>query len=289
MIEAEHIGIKIPLKVLRADVLVSSKDTILDGAPQPFDIVDMGSSVHVLLGGVLNALMPKPHLRQSVIAREFVSIDDGVFGDGDVLGDDWQEALCSDIGSDLNHSLTASLHQSYGDALTFCTPATLSRLLTADVGLVNLNFSEQSHCFVLHHLSNPVKHAPCGLVRHTQLSFQVHGGDASPGVAHKEYGIKPIPERRSRLVIDGICRRMNMVSTVGTAIRATLGNLVMGSGLIAGLTKDAVGIKEVLQPFKAGIVVGESGVKLFLCKLVHRVASLLSRDSLTQCIPTVKG
>ena len=43
--------------------------------------------------------------------------------------------------------------------------------------------------------------------------FQLHGGDTHASIRHEEHGMEPIPQRGRRLVVNGIRRWMNRITS----------------------------------------------------------------------------
>lgn len=104
--------------------------------------------------------------------------------------------------------------------------------------------------------------------------------------------MKPCAERRRGLVIDCVRSRMYVMPTELAGIRLARCYFVMLRDRVARLAKDTIGIKVVLQPFKASIIGREIVLEIFE-RVTLSLRALRFRfchaRTLAECVPTIKG
>jgi len=144
----------------------------------------------------------------------------------------------------------------------------------------------------LQHLSDLLEHAPCGLVGHARFAFKLFRGDTAASRGHEIDRVKPSLKRCAGLVIDRVRSRMNVMPTELARIGFTRYYFVMLRDRVARLAKDTIGIKVVLQPFKASIVSREIVLEILECVTGHFRAfgfAVFHARILLNRVPTVKG
>lgn len=247
--------------------MMNAIDTTLDVAPEPFHVVGVNATNDVLLGAVLDDLVEVSHAGQAGVAGHVISVDDGV--PTGVFGNHGQERLGFHVRHDLGNGFPASLYHTGHDGLASGSPSALAGPLAADVRLIDLYLVEQDHIVLRHEGSDLLEHPPCCLVGHAYLSLQLLGGNARASGSHEEHGMKPRPERSGGLVEDGVCGWGDMGPAELAAVDlATCDAEVLGDALALD-AGDTLGPASVLDEFEAGIFVGELGVELFECVLLH--------------------
>lgn len=268
------------MQVLGTDRMVNAVDTTLDVAPEPFHVVGMDVSEHVLLGAVLDDFVVVAQAGQAGVARHVVGVDDGVWAG--VLGNHGEKCPGFYIRHDLGDGLPASLYHTGHDGLTCGSTSTLARSISTDVRFINFNLVEQERVVLSHESSNLFEHPPRCLVGDADLSFQLLGGYARASGGHEEHGVEPRPERSSRLVEDGIGGWGDVIPAELAAVDLATGDAeVLGDALALGAGY-TVRPSSVLDELKAGIVVGKLGVELFDCVSLHGLI-------LSQRVRDVKG
>ena len=111
----------------------------------------------------------------------------------------------ADVTAALHHAESDSLVRTPGasnDTLTLCMMHIPS--FPADERFVNFNFTGQlGSSLVLHRLTNPMEHEPCGLLSNSKIAGDFTTANAIPAVGNQPHGCKPLIQTNRRFVKHG--------------------------------------------------------------------------------------
>ena len=255
---------------MRSNTVVDTIQAPLDVGPKALCAVDVGLPLDVLLSSMIDSLMGIAELAQPIVALEFVGVDDGARGNGDVLLDDGDQGLGLHIGGNRQRSpFRFPLDRPNDDGLTSGSPATLARPLAADVGFVYLDATTKRAAILSHELADLAEHAESGSVIDPQLPLQLHGGYPSPSLGHQEDSVEPRAKRKFRLVEDGVSSGGYLAPAELTAIDFPASNAEMLRDSLAVLTRNPIGPTGLQEEVKAGVIRWELSVKDCLGVLSH--------------------
>lgn len=245
--------------------MINAINPTLDITPEAVNGLGMGHAVNVLLGGMVDGLMGIAKTGKPVVTEHFVSVDDRTLSRGDMLLDDWEQCLGLNVRHDLGDSPSPALYNSSNDGLASGPTSTNARALPTDVGFVSLDSAKERLVGRLcHQLPNLGEHSPGGLVRHSKLTLQLLGRDASPGVSHQKHGIEPRTQRRAGLLQDSTSHRRKLISTSITLVNLASLHSVKQRLSLARRTLNAVWVSLMTEPVKAGVIIGKHLVELLL-------------------------
>lgn len=111
----------------------------------------------------------------------------------------------------------AGLNSYQNRHLTAGTTAPFARLpLAANIGVIELNhpLKRIAGIPVLHGLADLMTPTPRRRIRDTQIILELTGGGTRGSGGHKKDGPKPVPQRLSGLVEDGMGGQRSLVTTV---------------------------------------------------------------------------
>ena len=151
----------------------------LQPRPKPLKAVDVAVAVHIFSGSVVDRLMLKTGLVQTVVGRQLVAVDRAALLN--VLFDNRMQRLFANVLDNLRHYIAVAFQHPEHDRLARSpTPALAARALAAHIGLVNLDGPAQRPLAVRlgHVLTDLVSHAQGRWVRNAELSLQFFGRNA---------------------------------------------------------------------------------------------------------------
>jgi len=247
--------------------MINTRYATLNQTPEVLDIVRVDLAIDIYLGTMHNPLVFVAKSGYMVIARKFICVKNRI--KSYILSDKRNEGGSLYIRNSGSHQLASPLHNSNNSNFAFSSPSTFSVPNTAKVGLVSFNLAcEDGICFGKQY-PNLLEHTPSGFVCDLEFPFNLLSGDSASSGSHSVHNLKPNPERRGRLVKDCTRSRVNMVATVIAGIARAFRDLVVLCHSLAVWALDAVRPAMVLNPLKASIIIRESPVKVFDCKLSH--------------------
>lgn len=288
MIVAKHIRIQVRLKVVRTDSVINAINTPFDITPKAFGVVDVGLPFDVLLSGMVNGLMGIAECPKPIVASEFVGVDNGAWGCGNMLLDDGEQGLGFHVRSNDSQGVSFPLDHPEHDSFASRTTAPFTRPLATDIGFVGLYFAKEKRAILGHQLADLPEHTKCGAMIDSQFPLQLHRGNACPGLSHQEDGVEPRAKREFRLVEDGVGGGRDLGTAELTPIGLAPSNSEVLCDFPAPLASDPVRPARLEEEIKTRIVGGELTVKDAFRVLTHRCVLLSSLDtSIPQTIRVV--
>ena len=276
MVIPEHVGVQIPLKVLRGDDVVNAVDAAFGVAPKAFDVVGVGAAGDVFFGPMTDRFVGIAQTGQPVVSPMFVGEHGGGFRVNVVL-DHRKQGGGAVVGFDLNHRIALALYQpDDGSFADRPTPGVeflgfvLVLFLAADVGFVNLDFPEQLQSFLLgHQLADLGEHSPRRFVGDTSFPLELFCRYACPGGRHEEHRVEPGAERRTGFVEDGAGSGGDVGTTPGAGIDLPPFDAMVGRYGVALGAVNTVRPASVFDVLQAGAIVGELTIEVFERVLFH--------------------
>src|SRR5271157_4099387 len=286
---------------MTANIVIDATDAAFYKAPEPFDGVGVSVAHNIDLLAVPDAPMPiSVDVVSEVVINRVVVSEHHTFGQ-DVFLDNAHDGVLLNVLRGVCADAALALDNSDNGRLFLVTTGgatTIPALASTDVGFVNLDsgatLPAQRTVIVAQHRANLSEHAPRRFIGHACFPLNLLCRNAASSRGHQVDRVEPRCEWRWRFVKDGISGWMNVMSTVIARIRRTALDAVMFCDRFAGFAVDAVWIQVISEPFKAGRIVGELAVKLFLGVRRHLWLAvhkqyLLSSQSMAYYLPTVKG
>ena len=154
--------------------------------------------------------------------------------------------------------------------------ASVVRLIHFDSTIESAN---RPTLFIGQHRTDLLEHAPRGFIGDASLALNLFCRDAAPRLRHEIDRVEPNGEGCGRLVKDRVGGRVNVMAAMIARIGWTADNAVMLCNRVARLTKDAVWVQVVAEPFKAGRIVWELFLEVFQRVRQHvRFAVVVGHD-----------
>jgi hypothetical protein len=294
MVIPKRILVKVRLEILRRHCMVNARNATLCQRPKTLNTVGMSIPINIDFSTMLDSLMPISGIGNPVIAREFVSIDNG--SPSHVSADKRHDSRTFDVGNDRGGDFALPLDYANDGCLAFRTTASFAPPSTAKIGLVNLYFAVKGDSVFAKQSPDLLEHSPCCFVGDTSHSLKLFGRVSRAGSGYPEHGVKPSPQRRGGLMEDSISSRINLMPAIIALIARSALNLVVLSYLVANRTIDTVRPSVVFEPLKAGIIVRKLTLKLCQCVPLKLCLNSIGHFSyppytriITQILRVVKG
>lgn len=255
--------------MLGTNRMIDAIQSALDGTPKGLHVVDVGSSVDILLGRMLDGLMPVANLAQPIIAAQFIRKDGrGTLG-WDVGLNNGKQGLSPNVRHDFGNSLAVPFHHPEYHCLASRAASMFARPFAANVRLICLNLPEERVVLLSHHLADLAEHSPSRFVGDTQFALKLFGRNTCSRVGQEEHCMEPASKRRRGLMVNGVRCRMNVMTAYVTRIRGSRSYAVMLRNALARLTENAVRVQVVLEPLQTSTIIWKQSVEIFGRELVH--------------------
>ena len=134
--------VKIGVKMLGAQLMVSPNDRALEQAPDILDVVGVDFASNVLLDAVIDRLMPRVVIRNTLIWRPVIGVDHFRFSGGSGTNEPVKGFTASPVHH-LEPDVTISLHSAGNDGFVLPIAVPLATHLATNERLVNLDFATQ--------------------------------------------------------------------------------------------------------------------------------------------------
>jgi hypothetical protein len=269
-IVAKAIFIEIRLEIVLSDRVVNPTNSILNEAPKAFDGLCVRRPENIDASGVIDATMVITAYSQPVVRGEIVSKNCRFRKN--MLANHRDKSVGLAIWS--NNGADAALafdHAKHGRFLFPRLAQTADG--SAESAFVHLYLltaaAKRRLVFFVQHTVNLFEHPPCGFVGHTRFALNLFCRDSAAGRGHEIDRIEPRGKRRWGFVKDRVSGRMNVIPAVLAAIGRAAHHAIMLCDLLTVLTKDAIWIQTVLEPFEARGIVGELFLKGFQRESLH--------------------
>ena len=271
LVETEGRLVDIPLKVLRADVVPSSRDGSLEHGPYGLDPVGVRVAPDVLTLAVGNGVMGVlvDDRRQRAVGGCIVGVDRcaGVHRTLDEV--DQRASIralhrrCLDLPAAFANTCNGLLADRAASRMEFLG-LVLVRFLAADVGLVDFDHVAQREVSPPARFTYPVQHMPCGAVLHAKLFRQLQRGDALAGREDAVDGVYPVLQRTLGRVHASACRDGETLAAVLVLV-AVVALALVGDDVLdtAAVRADRSAFpSRLLKPRVAGVLIGEHAEQL---------------------------
>src|SRR5208282_5614234 len=263
-----------------ANRMIDTTNSALDQRPETFDGIRVNFANDVDAFAVIDSLVCVSASVKAVVGAESVGEDNRLREY--VFFDESAQRVGFNIGSDERPDLSLALHHANNRSFGSST-ATRAFSLAPIVGFVHFDLAPESAdrpaLFVGQHGANLFEHAPRRLVGDSGFALNLLCGDTATGLGHEVDRIEPNRKRGGRFMEDRVCGRMNVMAAMIARIGWTADNAVMLCNRVARLTKDAVWVQVVAEPFKAGRIVWELFLEVFQRVRQHvRFAVVVGHD-----------
>src|SRR6185503_12234748 len=248
----------VQVQPLRTHLMVSPVNRTLHLGPKTLDSVRVDVAAHVFPAAMVHAVVIVAPPSRVVVDRQFVRVDGRAAFDA--LGQEREHLRGGDAGDDLHTHPAAALHEANYGRLAGCATATLAaRSLPAAIRLVALDGALQlvGVRVVVHQLADALGHPPRGLVRDSELTFQLQRGHAVLVRAHEEHGHEPERQRRGRMVEDRSGRGADLRAAPRAGERLPARYAVEAVTLSTRADGTVLAVSLLEQVEQTGVVVGE--------------------------------
>ena len=184
---------------------------------------------------------------ESVVATEFIGVDDGVPTVPNVLLNHRDKSVGLDVRDNLYDSPPASFDHARNDGFPRSPTAPFAWAPSADVGFVNFHVTKQDNVVLGHEGADLLEHPPGRLVGDSQFPLKLLGRYARASGSHEEHGVEPRLEGSGGLVEDGVCRGGYVGSTEFAAVDLPASDSVVAGHPLTLGAGDAVGPASVLE------------------------------------------
>lgn len=271
---------------MTANVVINASDSSLNQTPESINCLRVHFTSDVNFLAVANAAMMKSvSVTKTIIGRIVICKNDILRHH--MFFDKAMERSRFSVLRDESPNPSLSLNKAYDRGLRglpriTTSPSTKIHLIDFHGFLTSAELW-RVFCFIKHG-PNLLEHPPRGFVRHARLALNLFRADPATSGSHQVNGIEPSGERSGRLVKDRVRSRVNVMAAMIAGIRrAAHDAMVLGHGL-ALLTIDAIRVKAIAKPFKAGCIIRELALEVFQCVRQHfRFAVVVAHG-----IPTVR-
>lgn len=274
MVVAVNVGVKVRLKVQRANRVIDAVNATLDCAPKGFNCIDVGDTGDILFSGMLHYFMGISEFSDLIVALQFIGEDGAIVRRTDVFHDHRQQGSSLNIGHNLSDCVSVALDHTHNNCLTGCTTSAFARSLSTNIGFINFNLSGKWVNAFAHKLADMGKHSPCRLVGNAKFPLKLFGGDTRLSRGHKVCGIEPRAKRSRRLVKDCSSGRRDLITAAVALIHLAGLYTVKLAGLFANWAINHFGKAVLPKPFKTGVVIGELVVEVLYTVGLHFLSPL---------------
>ena len=195
---------KVAVHMLDADMMERPDDGALEEAPHTLNPISVHVTDYPFLNGVVNGLVARVVVRDTEIGFQLVGVDGlGLVLDG--AGDEAVERLLLHVGDALKPDFPVTLDSASDDGFVALVPPALALLLSAHIGLVHLDHTNQrgtAERVVSHGFTNAVAKMPRRAVGGPESALKLVGGHALLGLAHEVNGGEPLSKRQVGIVHD---------------------------------------------------------------------------------------
>jgi hypothetical protein len=247
--------------------VVSPVDAPLELAPKPFNGVYVNISDRILFNGMVYPLMFISGFSDGIICSELIGHHSGTRLD--VILNDRNNRRGFGVIDNMSNDFSFSLDKSENWSFTFGSATALSLRFAADICFVGFNNIFQYCPDLSKKGSDLFCHSPSTLISYTKLSFQFFSRNSIFGVGKKVDSEEPILKRSIRFMKNGICQRMNLISTKLTSIAFAIGHFIKFGFLFTGraICKSFVSIYKYFM--KASVIIRVFLIELFNSKLLY--------------------
>lgn len=203
--------VQIGVQMLHAYLVIRTDDRAFKQAPHAFDAVRVNITAYPFFRAVIDRLVPRVFIGDSVVSGKLVGVDRLRLWVG-VVFDKLVKRFLVRILDDLKANLALALNRTDGDGLVSTVAASHSLHLAADIGFVHFHDALQKLTVgVPHRRADTVAQMPCRLIGDVQGAFHLEGGNPLLGFRHKVDRQKPLGERKVRVVEDRSGRNRKVV------------------------------------------------------------------------------
>lgn len=240
---------------------MSAIDRPLKLGPEPLNGVGVDRAAHVFAAAMVHGPVLEPESLGVAIGGKFVRVERGA--GLYVVPEVSEDFSVRETAHRLHVDLAPAFYHADHRCLASSPTATLSGAHAANVGFIRLhNTLELAGLVVPHQLANLVGHAPCGLVRDSEVPLQFLRGHAVAGSGHEEHGEEPKFQGGAGLVEDGASGRGHLKAAPRAGIAAAGNHGIEAVLMLAIGASDAVFPAGLEDVFEAGPVIREKGIEL---------------------------
>ncbi|MEX2160350.1 MAG: hypothetical protein WD751_00400 [Anaerolineales bacterium] len=247
--------------------MINTTNTILAQRPKAFDSVGVDVSQHVDFLGVRDRFVRVSHRRQSFVGVHFIRVHAG--SSRDVGIHNRKNGNTPYIWDNISFNRAAALSHPKHSGLTFRAASAFAVPAPAEITFVHFNVPVKWGRVLKENMANLFAHSPRGLVSNARLSFDLLSGNATARLRHLINHKKPKSKGCAGFMENGIGGRGKLVSAKFASVNLTSGNAIklrLPSAIRAFYN---FGIATMTKPIKAGIIIGELGLKILDRKLSH--------------------
>ena len=207
--------VQVGLQMFCANPMPSPDDTALQKRESGLDCIRVDVATHVLFGTVINAVMVLILflIERGRVNRRFVG-DDDFYIFTQVGPNDDASSFGSGIGS-MNKAEFAIALADTKHYLFVVEFSSVSLMVTADVGLIDLNRAVQHRAIRLEHGSaDAMAEIPCCLVADSKFPLHLICGVPLAGFAHQKSSNEPFRQGQVRVIKDRTSGHRELIITV---------------------------------------------------------------------------